>query len=467
MLREGHKIARRLAVSLTEQYSNHLLVVSLTAIMLSIFLLLAWSALLNFSQASPLYGKYLEKRATTGATPLPPSRDPFYTAPKNYESAAPGAVLRVREAPGNITSALQNCSAAYNILYRTTNSQYKPAWAVTTLYLPVSKPTKKSTASSSISPGDALLSYQIPYDSADVDSSPSYAVYSGIYSGGGSDIPAALGRGWFVSVPDYEGPLASFTAGVMSGHATLDSVRAVLSSGFGLSANARYAMWGYSGGALASEWAAELQVQYAPELEFSGAALGGLTPNVTSVMLTVNGTVEAGLIPSGILGLASQYPEAYDFLVSQLKTSGKYNKTGFLAAKNMTLDQAILNFADHDIYAYFQNGSAEFQTPLVQKIINSDGLMGYHGIPQIPIYAYKAIHDEVSKIADSDALVDKYCAVGASILYQRNTVGGHEAEYVNGDARAFEWLADALSGKLQQTGCVIQNVTVALDSSPL
>lgn len=70
----------------------------------------------------------------------------------------------------------------------------------------------------------------------------------------------------------------------------MDSIRAILSSGLGLEAScAKYALWGYSGGALASEWAAELQVQYAPELNFAGVALGGLTPNVTSVLLTVNG----------------------------------------------------------------------------------------------------------------------------------------------------------------------------------
>lgn len=39
---------------------------------------------------------------------------------------------------------------------------------------------------------------------------------------------------------------------------TVDSVRAVLSSGFGLASDARLALWGYSGGSLASEWAAEV-----------------------------------------------------------------------------------------------------------------------------------------------------------------------------------------------------------------
>lgn len=83
----------------------------------------------------------------------------------------------------------------------------------------------------------------------------------------------------------------------MSGHATLDAVRATLSlkDDILLPNNTQYAMWGYSGGALASEWAAELQVQYAPEMNFAGAALGGLTPNISTVLTTINKNYAAGL----------------------------------------------------------------------------------------------------------------------------------------------------------------------------
>ena len=42
----------------------------------------------------------------------------------------------------------------------------------------------------------------------------------------------------------------------------------------------------------------------------------------------------------------------------------------------------------------------------------------------MPLLPYKAIADEVSKIEDIDALVNKNYAVGANILYQRNTVVG-------------------------------------------
>ena len=97
---------------------------------------------------------------------LPPSQDPFYTAPAGYEAAAPGAVLRVRSARGNLTQISANIGSAYNILYRTTDSNYRPSWAVTTLYVPKTAPklnaTSSSTNSTAGAAGAALLSYLVP-----------------------------------------------------------------------------------------------------------------------------------------------------------------------------------------------------------------------------------------------------------------------------------------------------------------
>jgi len=304
--------------------------------------------------------------ALPSATPLPPSADPWYTAPDGFELKEPGTVLRIRSAPGNLTAITANCSGAFNILYRTTDSQYKKSWAVTTVFLPVS-------------PVPALLSYQIPYDSADINESPSYAMYSGVPL----DVNQSLSKGWVVNVPDYEGPKASFTAGVMSGHATLDSVRAALSL---TPENTTTALWGYSGGALASEWAAELQVQYAPDLNISGAALGGLTPNVTSVLQTINKSYAAGLAPSAILGLTSQFPEVYEYIISRLKTSGTDNATTFLSALNMSVGEAGGVFAFKDISSYFVNGFDDLlNNSMTKKVILTDGVMGYHGVPQMPM----------------------------------------------------------------------------------
>ena len=220
-------------------------------------------------------------------------------------------------------------------------------------------------------------------------------------------------------------------------------------------------MWGYSGGALASEWAAELAVQYAPEMTFAGVALGGLTPNATSVLETINKSPAAELIVNSIIGVATQDPKAQAYLMSQLKTSGPFNATGFLAARTQSTTLDATAYAGQDVFEYFLSGPAAIQDPIFTSLANRDTIMGYHGVPNMPVYAYKAIHDEISVVADTDALVDRYCAVGAQITYVRNTVGGHVAEATNGFVGAFGFLGSVLSGSFNGTGgCVVTNVTI-------
>ena len=59
------------------------------------------------------------------------------------------------------------------------------------------------------------------------------------------------------------------------GYFTLDGIRAALGAErLGLSPSAPVALWGYSGGGLATAWAAELCADYAPELDIVWAVLG-------------------------------------------------------------------------------------------------------------------------------------------------------------------------------------------------
>ncbi|KAL5400116.1 hypothetical protein PMIN06_000162 [Paraphaeosphaeria minitans] len=71
--------------------------------------------------------------------PIPPSRDPVYTAPHGFEKTAPGTILRILHAPGNATIVIANASVVYNAVYRTTDSNYKPSFAVMTLFIPFKK----------------------------------------------------------------------------------------------------------------------------------------------------------------------------------------------------------------------------------------------------------------------------------------------------------------------------------------
>jgi hypothetical protein len=244
---------------------------------------------------------------------------------------------------------------------------------------------------------------------------------------------------------DYEGLRAQYTAGVQSGYATLDSVRASLKAAptNGLSPKARYALWGYSGGALASEWAAELQPKYAPELHFEGAALGGLIPNVTNVLSTINKGPFAGLAFSGAKGLASAYPNLTAYFNSHLIAS---KRAEFDSIGSGCLTMASSAGAFKDLYSYFDNGQATLSDQVPRSVLAAGGQMGTHGVPEMPLFIYKALADEVSPASDTEELVNLLCSKGATIEYHPDIVGEHITEEVAGSASAFAWISDRLNG---------------------
>ena len=82
-----------------------------------------------------------------------------------------------------------------------------------------------------------------------------------------------------VVVADTEGENADFAAGPEYGINTLDSLRAAIAApATGLAATKKIGLIGYSGGAIATEWAAELAPSYAPDINsrLVGAAIGGV-----------------------------------------------------------------------------------------------------------------------------------------------------------------------------------------------
>ena len=76
------------------------------------------------------------------------------------------------------------------------------------------------------------------------------------------------------------------------GYHVLDGLRAALSTErLGLSPTAPIGLWGYSGGGLASAWAAEMSGSYAPELNIVGAVLGSPVGDLGHTFRRLNGTL--------------------------------------------------------------------------------------------------------------------------------------------------------------------------------
>ncbi len=112
-------------------------------------------------------------------------------------------------------------------------------------------------------------------------------------------------------VPDTEGEEADFSAGPVYGYNTLDSLRAALSSpATGLSSASKIGLAGYSGGAIATEWAAEVAPTYAPDInsDLVGAAMGGVLVDPAHNLKYVEGTSTwASIIPMSLDGLTRAF----------------------------------------------------------------------------------------------------------------------------------------------------------------
>src|SRR4029079_18044116 len=94
------------------------------------------------------------------------------------------------------------------------------------------------------------------------------------------------------------------------GYRILDGLRAALRSDMlGLSATAPIGLWGYSGGGLATAWAAEVSGAYAPELNIVGAVLGSPVGDLGNTFRRLNGSYISGLPALVVAALTHIYPD--------------------------------------------------------------------------------------------------------------------------------------------------------------
>ncbi len=139
----------------------------------------------------------------------------------------------------------------WQIKYRSTNSSGDPIPAVTTVIKPINSPTDMP-----------VLSYQAIVNSLGLKCAPSAALFTGeikdVFG-----LPLALAQGWAVAIPDHLGPDSAYGAAKLGGMITLDGVRALKRLPELRLSNSPVALAGYSGGGMATAWAAALNPTYA------------------------------------------------------------------------------------------------------------------------------------------------------------------------------------------------------------
>ncbi|MGI9588589.1 MAG: lipase family protein, partial [Dietzia maris] len=242
-----------------------------------------------------------------------PSPDPWYSAPPEVDPAtAPGTILDTRPVtipPHNV----RNFGRGWQVLVQSLDSHDRPQQIVSTIIEPATPWT---------GPGPRpLVSFNVTIDSLGLTCMPSHTLPHELNLEMPPFLQILADRGYGLVVTDFQGPKAAYAAGRANGRAVLDGIRAARAfvppgeSG-PMFVDSRVVQVGYSGGGIATGWAAQLQPVYAPELTgvLVGSSVGGVPADYSELFDTMDGNLASGLYRAAVLGIAREYPELYTLL---------------------------------------------------------------------------------------------------------------------------------------------------------
>lgn len=368
--------------------------------------------------------------------PLLPSDDPFYQPPPGYQHAEPGTVLRSRDVELAFLGLVPQDVGAVQLLYRTMNLNGEPEATATTVIVPAE-----------VAPGQPcpLLSYQCAIDAVSSRCFPSYALRRRARALGSIGqlelflIAAAVAEGWAVSVPDHEGVQGLWGAPYEPGYRILDGVRGALSSDrLGLSPAAPIGLWGYSGGGLASAWAAEMCAEYAPELDIVGAVLGSPVGDLGNTFRRLNGSFLSGLPAMVVASLVRTYPDLDRIIKKHASEEGRALLESLEA---MTTVEAVVRMARKNVGDYLDEPLEDIlSTPEVSYIFDQIKLGA--AAPAPPVLLVQAVHDYLIDVNDIDVLAEVYSAGGARVTYHRDAFNEHMILHPLSAPMTLRWLTD-------------------------
>lgn len=362
-----------------------------------------------------------------GAAPPDPDTDPFFEAPANLADLAPGTVIRSRAVQSFLIPGIPMAKKSQQILVRSNDAKDRPAAVAATILVPRSRDLNQ------------LLAYQPATDSLGAKCEPSYQLQTG-QEKEAALINSALTKGLTVVVPDHQGPRHAFAAGPMAAHAVLDSIRGTLASPEAElnGASTKVAMMGYSGGAIATGWAAQLHPDYAPEIDLAGVASGGTPADLEAAEGSMDGTLDGGgLFVGAALGVAREYPELLTLL----------NEKGLAYAERIK-DQCLPQLVTHvfDSVKKYSDSPDPLREPVAQEVL-TELKMGGDLAPTAPVYLWHSRLDQLIPYRVAPALRDDWCSQGTKVQLKTDRLSEHLIGGVTYAEPAQRWLLDRLAGK--------------------
>lgn len=404
-------------------------------------MLAAWLFLAAAVLAEPI------KMVRRDDKPMLPTLDGFYVPPKDWEKEKPGTVLKWRTIKPGFTQINKiNVKDAYQLLYRSNGvDENTPMATVTTVLVP-NKPRENKLV--------AMMPYQ---DSNYVGCAPSYMIQQGapvqnnsIQSLEELMWTSILNDGWIMTVPDHEGPNSSFAIGPMAGHASLDAIRATLSfDKLKMDKKSPVVGTGYSGGAIAGGWAAQLHDSYASDVNVAGWAIGGTPANMTEVTYKLDGGPFAGLSVAGIGGIVNTFPQVNEYVGSIVTKEGNI---AMQYTREHCMVDIIVNLRNTKVLnkTFSKTGSKILMSDQITPILDELSLgRDKKLVPKAPVYMYHSKNDEVIPYKSASNTAHFWCSNGGKVKFETFTgiEMGHVTTELLNTPNVLSFIRSSMDGK--------------------
>jgi Secretory lipase len=384
-----------------------------------------------------------------------------YTGTRPLAQVPPGTVLKTRTLSYHVAGIALPVQVI-QLQYRSAGALGQPTVNVTSVLeppVPLSSPE--------------AVSYQSFYDSLNPADEPSVQIAGGVTLGGlitdaeSIVIAPLLLQGDTVIVPDTEGQTADFASGPEYGINTLNSIRAATSSPLtGLTASTPVGMFGYSGGAIATDWAAQLAPAYAPDVngQLVGAAEGGILVDPAHNLSYVSGSLAwAGVMPMAIIGIARGF---HIDIKPYLSSYGRqlYSKLQQASITNVLGQYPGLTFAQL-VKPRYKNPAS---IPILVKVENELDT-GLIGSPTTPMFMGQGADgilegtpgnkpgigpgDGVMIAGDVRTLARDFCASGDAVDYTQYDALSHVTTFPVWAPTALTWLDGRFAGSQAPSDC--------------
>lgn len=228
----------------------------------------------------------------------------------------------------------------------------------------------------------------------------------------------------------------------------LDGIRAAKNfTPSGISASAPVGLWGYSGGALASAWAAQTQPRYAPELNLAGVAMGGIPADLKATLQAFSGSAFGGALIVAFVGVDRSYPKA--------NFRQYINEAGRQAMANSQTDCLADGVRKYPFASIEQYGARPdiADDPGFSELLRNISPFGYPGTPDAPVLFYHSVLDQLAPIEGMRKLTAEYCADGVPVRKVESVAGEHGSHLVLGAPTAITYLTDRFADKPAPDDC--------------